>query len=751
LAAATLALAGGRAAAYTSTSSDGVVFVHGTSDHTGTQSCTGTGMSWSCVMANAVSYWKQGEIDSVRTDPNGNKRPYAIIGFHGGTAAPWTNSAPVKCDYNCSNGTEAGTGDEVATQIDAFLKGPDGVYGTSDDINKIVVLTHSGGGNVMRYIIEQYAGTTPRSHVYSRTQKVIVIANPSKGTYLANKVFSGGNFISSANSVLEFFGGSGAFNNDGTNFIRTDNMTSYNADSAKLVNLNDPVNGITFRQTGGISGHKCFGATVFGVCIGITGPTLGGSSCDSGVMDTGLVTLHDLYLNSNDAATARNSCSDGFISCASSQALGAGSSTYQFSFSMKQDHNQSRRQCNNEDVNLRNEVNSTNSSAFEEDTFQATDVPPSQWDACGFGLWATVYKPKPCGTGLPACPSGMTCTNGACYETCTGTGQSNCPSSNYTCLSYGGVNQCLYKIGYTEGCQHSDLGDGYCDWDCVALYGHDAAATFDAQGRVTSWGANDDCALSTETTTNTYTSSATCTVDTDCSPDANGILASCVSGKCTFNYTDSSNNPWTDGEQYTSNGSTYTYTTFTGTTYQNSSTAWFTDPNAGTTSAAGYCPQSWIGDGKCDECIVALYGADGNDCLPGRITQCGGIITKNCPYGSCASGKGGRTGSGGNPIYNERDPSTNASFYWATMPAVAGNGVCENTECTPNKSSPCASNADCLVGGCNTTTGYCNVSDSVCAANTDCQSGTCVNGGCTTQGTDCSATTAAGVTISLCR
>jgi hypothetical protein len=747
-------------------------------------------MSWSCVVSSAVTgYWTQGEIDSIRTDPNGTKRPYLVLGFHGGSAAPWSNPSPVKCTYNCVSGTEAGTGDEVAGEIETFMVGPDGkgcynsngtidstaghywVGNTSpactancgtapacstvnaDNITKILVVTHSGGANVMRFIIQQAAGTAARMQVKAATQKVITIAGLAKGTYLANQVFTSGSFINTVNGLITFFGGSGLFNDDGTNFIRTNNMSSYNGDSTKLVNLSEPVNGITFRQTGGLSGTKCFGFTLFGACIGVKGPTLGGSSCDSGVLDTGLLALHTLYLNTNDSATARNSCSDGFISCASSQALGAGSSTYQFSFSMSQDHNQSRRQCNGEDVNVRNEINGTNSGTFEDNVFPATDVPPTQWDACGFALWATVYKPKPCGTGLPACGTGMTCTNGYCYEACTTS--SNCPNTtNYACLSYNGSNQCLYKAGYTLGCQQSDLGDGYCDWDCVALYGHDAAATFDAQGRVTSWGSTDDCAPSARTTTNTRNSTTSCTVDTDCPPDLAvaqmPIVGACVSNVCQYNYVDNSVNPWTDGQKYSTDGVNYSQTTFSGLTKGTSSITWYTDPNAGTTSAVGYCPQSWIGDGKCDECVVAAYGADGNDCLPGRISMCGGIITKNCPYGNCTTRKS-QSGSGGNPMYNELDPATNTAFFWATMPAVAGNGVCENSECTPNKASPCTTDADCLAGGCNTTTHYCNVSDSFCASSSDCQSGTCVNGGCTTNGSDCSATTAGGVTISLCR
>jgi hypothetical protein len=206
------------------------------------------------------------------------------------------------------------------------------------------------------------------------------------------------------------------------------------------------------------------------------------------------------------------------------------------------------------------------------------------------------------------------------------------------------------------------------------------------------------------------------------------------------------------------------------------------------------CPQSWIGDGTCDECVMALYGADGMDCAPGHIIQCGGIVTASQPY------SGSNYYYYNNAIYNEGTPANGGASWleWQSMPAVANDGVCENTECgvswigadgmtsssgtgsvyaavaptgltsLPTVGTPCTSYAQCpgmlncgsngfctactnntnnaanscnstsygWTGGvCNTATGACYASNSIsgaqCGSNADCMSGTCQNGGCT--------------------
>ena len=147
---AALAVAGGTLfgakEALAASSVHGVAFVHGTGDYPGTQSCSGTGTGFSCTVSNAVSnYWNQSYINSVR-----GGRPYAVTGHHGGTMTPWINASP----YKNNGDTTTGSAYEVAAQLNRFLAGPDGIYGNADDITDLAVETHSGGSNVMRYILQ---------------------------------------------------------------------------------------------------------------------------------------------------------------------------------------------------------------------------------------------------------------------------------------------------------------------------------------------------------------------------------------------------------------------------------------------------------------------------------------------------------------------------------------------------------------------------------------------------------------------
>jgi hypothetical protein len=606
----------------------GVVFIHGTGDYPGTMSCSGA----NCTVSNALSgYWTQGEITSVA-----NGRPYAVVGYSGGSCAPWPQSGDstygkTASAASCPLSTSTGNADIIVSQIAQFM--------SNDNITELELVTHSGGSNQARYILQNYTRNSNYTAVKNATVRVVAIAGTTDGTYLANEVFAG--------TLTGLITGLVGYGGEGVNLLRTNYMTTYNGSSGYFGGVNNPVQGVNVYSTGGLSGSTCYGVTIFGACIGVTGQTLGGSSCDSLVDDVGLLALHDLYMNVNDSSTYRNACSDGFISCMGSQRLGN-----TFGYSEKQDHNQSRRQCNNLDVEIRNTVSGY--SGFSDWGEIASQVSPKQLDACGFGVYAPV-------------------TN-----------------------SHGST------IAWTEGCTTSQLGNGNCDWDCVALYGNDAVVTsWDSTGtKPLAWGAS-DCTASTET--------------------YNGTT-----------YTTTSTIPFAENGTYT-NGSGTFYTAFNGYTctgtssqcggYSPTSSDWFYDPNYNSrtqsTDGVGYCPQSWIGDGTCDECVMALYGSDGNDCAPGHITQCGGIVTASQPY------KGSNYYAYNNAIYNEGTPSNGGSSWleWQSLSASNNDGVCENSECQPAVSSSSYYGTD------------------QCGSSSDCPSGSsCVNGGCTTASTDCSAT-----------
>jgi hypothetical protein len=689
----------------------GVVFIHGTGDYPGTMTCSGASGSADCVVSNALSgYWTQGEINSVA-----NGRPYAVVGFSGGSCAPWPQGAgdgfAADSTYGKTSNASAcplpsGTGnaDVIASQIVQFIN--------ANALTELVLVTHSGGSNQARYILQNYTRSANFTAVKNITKRVLTIAGCTDGTYLANEVFSGG--------ITSLIGGLVGYGGEGVNLLRTTNMNTYNSSGSYFNAKSNPVSGVNFYSTGGTSKSTCYGVTIFGACIGITAQTLGtsatgGISCGSLVDDVGLLALHDLWLDKNDSTTYRNSCSDGFISCQGSQALGN-----TFAYNGGQDHNQSRQQCDNLDVNVRNMV-SESASAFDYGG-ASSQINPHQLDACGFGTWAPIV------------------------------------SGSKT-------------IAYTEGCTTSQLGNGNCDWDCVALYGNDAVVTqWDSTGtKPLAWGAS-DCTATAETYGGTQ-------------------------------YIQSSTDPFAENGTYTTASGTFN-TSFNGYTctgtaaqcggYAPSSYQWFYDPNYVSSGTGGnydlsvaYCPQSWIGDGTCDECVLTLYGQDGMDCAPGHIVQCGGIVTAAEPY------KGSSYYYYNNAIYNEGTPSSGGDSWleWQSMPAVSGDGVCENTECTQGTATaaptvagttasgtPCTSGSQCPgMLNCNASTGYCyactnstnNANNScnsttygwsgntcnptsgicfqsstvsaACNTNADCVSGTCVNGGCTTQGTDCSA------------
>ncbi len=685
-------LAGAKAASAAST--HGVVFIHGTGDSPGAMTCTGQ----NCTVPAAYGsngYWYPGEVASIA-----NGRPYAVVGFNGGSCAPWPQSGDAT--YNktgtassCPLPSTTGNADVIVGQIVQFL---------NTGITDIAIVTHSGGSNQARYIMNNYTRNANYTKVKNATKRVVTVAGTTKGTYLANVVFSGGigGYVTGALAGFAGYGG------EGVNILRTNLISTYNSDSSYLGAIRNPINGVNFYGTGGTATTiGCVGAKIFGVCIGISnvrsldGDATPLTACDSVVEDTALLFLHDNFLDANDSSTARSpNCSDGFISCQSSQALGNN-----FAFGARQDHNQSRRQCNSLDVAIRNVVSGSEAN-FDLNLDSSSSVDPHQLDACGFGVYASVKN-----------SSGTT-------------------------------------VAWTEGCTKSQLGNGNCDWDCVALYGNDAVVTsWDASGKKPlTWGAS-DCVGSQPTGTT-------------------GLASSTVPFNESGTYTNASGTFNTAFNGYTCTGDAAHCGGNNPASYQ-----WFYDPNYNATGAlsalsAGYCPQSWVGDGTCDECVLALYGSDGNDCLPGRIVQCGGIVTQSQPY------QGSSYYYYNNPIYNEGLPSSGGSSWleWQSMSAVAGNGVCENTECTKGVggaqqiAASCASSSDCpgslsCSGGVCTacsTNADCNgygsfaagtcvnskcwitstITSSQCTTNADCLTGTCVNNGCTTNAADCSATVA---------
>lgn len=329
---------------------DGVVFLHGTGDQgvTSDLACRGAADDWSCAVRSAVDeYWLPATIDAERARADGSRRPFAVLGCPLGSQTPWPNPTPVRGD-----GPEPGSAACAAAQIARFLDGPDGARGTEDDLDSIAIVTHSGGSNVIRYLLQQHTASAEFARVHAATRGFIAIAAPSKGTYLADWVFRRGSLANLTNAVVRLFGGAGFFDDDGTAFIRTSAMELFNRDPAKLVDLGKDVAGVPAFMGSG------------------TFPDASGDeikvTCGGEAETKGLSLLHALYLDTTDLDTHRDGCSDGFISCRSAMALAEGDPS-RVLFGRLDDgrvigetrfraHHQTRRQCAGVDSDVRRAV-----------------------------------------------------------------------------------------------------------------------------------------------------------------------------------------------------------------------------------------------------------------------------------------------------------------------------------------------------------------------------------------------------------
>lgn len=324
-----------------------VAFIHGTSDHGNLPdlTCSGTGDEWRCVSATAVAeYWTQPTIDSERTASDGTtRRPYVVIGCPLSAQTPWPNATPV---LPKGGAAEAGSAACVAAEVTTFLNGPDGAPNTDDDIDDVVLVTHSGGSNVVRYILQQHSARPEFGRMHAASRGFVGIAAPSEGTYLADRVFRFG-VLSLGNKLF----GAG-YDDDGVDFIQTTKMKVWNHDPAKLANLDKDVAGVpSFMASGSFPDADGDEAKI---------------ACGGASETKGLHALHELYLAATDPDTFRDGCSDGFITCQSAMALANGDeSRVVFGMLGKKDigktrfraHNQSRRSCDDLDVDVRRTVN----------------------------------------------------------------------------------------------------------------------------------------------------------------------------------------------------------------------------------------------------------------------------------------------------------------------------------------------------------------------------------------------------------
>ena len=271
-------------AASSAVANTGVAFVHGTGKQTDALN----------------AYWTSAMVNSVRQGlPN--------------TA----NYVVVNCDFTQYMWHSAAAGC-LAGQLSSFI--------STKAITDLVVITHSNGGNVMRWIMSNPTYDSRYPNIIAKIRWVNALAPSSAGTPLANAVIAGNVFETSVGWLV-------GYKSDAVRQQQTSWMAHYNANNL-------------YGTVGRPALPKGFW-TVVGTDVD-SAVWDGDSYCGGYFENVGLETTQ-LWLNS---------CSDGFLDCSSQSA--AGRVWFQDKARMAGaeplSHNQSRRQCFGLDVILRNDV-----------------------------------------------------------------------------------------------------------------------------------------------------------------------------------------------------------------------------------------------------------------------------------------------------------------------------------------------------------------------------------------------------------
>ena len=262
----------------------GVAFVHGTGNQT-----------------NAYQdYWQPTMVNSVRQGL-ANTGNYVVI----------------NCDFNQYMWDSRAAGC-LAGQLSSFI--------SAKGITRLVVITHSNGGNVMRWILSNPTYDSRYPNIINKTVRVNALAPSSAGTPLADAVINGNVFESALGWLL-------GYKSDAVRMQQVSWMASYNANNL-------------YGTSGRPALPKPFRSVV-------------GSDVDSAIWDSD--SYCGGYTENVGLETTQNwlnSCSDGFLNCTSQSAAGSVWFTDKNRMAGAEplSHNQSRRACFTLDVILRNDV-----------------------------------------------------------------------------------------------------------------------------------------------------------------------------------------------------------------------------------------------------------------------------------------------------------------------------------------------------------------------------------------------------------
>ena len=256
----------------------GLVFIHGTGNQT-----------------DALSdYWTKEFVDSVRQ----------------GASAP-NNYLVVNCNFDQYMWDDAAAGC-LAAQLTTFID--------NNNITNLTLLTHSNGGNIVRWILSNPTWDSRYPKIINATSRVIAIAPSSGGTPLADAVTQGNVFETSLGWLL-------GYGSDAVKQQQVSWMSHYN---------NSWLNGTSGRPSLG----KPFEVIV-------------GSDVDSAIWDSDSYCAGYQYQVALE--TTQNwldDCSDGFLECQSQSAAGSVWFTDKQRTAGKEplSHQQSRRSCFNLDT-----------------------------------------------------------------------------------------------------------------------------------------------------------------------------------------------------------------------------------------------------------------------------------------------------------------------------------------------------------------------------------------------------------------
>lgn len=262
----------------------GVAFVHGTGRQT-----------------DALNdYWKAEFVDSVR---QGLPNP--------------ANTLVVNCDFEQYMWDSRAAGC-LAGQLHGFI--------TSRGITDLVVITHSNGGNVMRWILSNPTYDSRYPVIIQRIRWVNALAPSSAGTPLADAVIAGNVFENALGWLL-------GYQNDGVRMQQVSWMAYYNQNN--------------LSGTGGRPALPKGFWNVVGTDVG-SGVFSGNAYCGGYAQSVGLEFTQNWLAG----------CSDGFLNCTSQNAAGRlWFYDYQSTASgYVLNHNQSRRACFGLDTILRNDL-----------------------------------------------------------------------------------------------------------------------------------------------------------------------------------------------------------------------------------------------------------------------------------------------------------------------------------------------------------------------------------------------------------